>query len=420
MFIFISIRRKGVFDMLDEKTIEIVQTTAPVLKEHSKEIGKRFYKLLFEKVPDLYNVFNQTNQKRGLQQEALGYAVYAAGEHITNLDAIKPVIERIAQKHRAIGIKAEQYPIVGETLLQAVKDVLGDTATDEIIDAWGKAYGYIADAFIELEKKLYEETESQPGGWEGYRNFIVDKKVKESDEVTSFYLKPEDGKAIATYKAGQYLTIKIKVPGEKYTHIRHYSLSEAPGKDYYRISVKREDEHDTSPEGIVSNYLHKTIQTGDPLPFSAPAGDFVLQHDDLPVVLISGGIGITPIFSMLQALVKDQVKQSITFIHSTRNSKTHAFQEDVKQLAVDHDNVTSLVCYNSPTEEDKDSKNFDKEGYIDLNFLKLNVATQNANFYLCGSLPFMDAIIKALQEWGVPKEHIHYESFSPVAILGDE
>jgi nitric oxide dioxygenase len=123
------------FSMLDEKSIKIVQSTAPVLKEHSKEIGKRFYELLFSKAPDLYNIFNQTNQKRGLQQEALGYAVYAAGEYITNLEAIKPVIERISQKHRAIGIKPEQYPVVGETLLQAVKDVLGGTATDEIIEA---------------------------------------------------------------------------------------------------------------------------------------------------------------------------------------------------------------------------------------------------------------------------------------------
>ncbi|MFJ8247882.1 globin domain-containing protein [Peribacillus asahii] len=138
------------------------------------------------------------NQKRGLQQEALGYAVYVVGEHITNLDALKPVIERISQKHRAIGIKAEQYPIVGETLLQAVKDVLGDTATVEIIEAWGKAYGYISDAFISLEDKLYEETKQQPGGWEGYRTFYVVRKEKESEEVTSFYLKPKDGKAIAS------------------------------------------------------------------------------------------------------------------------------------------------------------------------------------------------------------------------------
>lgn len=161
--------------MLEEKTILIVQSTAPILKEHSKEIGLRFYKLLFEKAPDLYNIFNQTNQKRGIQQEALGYTVYAAGEYITNLDAIKPVIERISQKHRAIGIKAEQYPVVGETLLQAVKDVLGDAATDEIINAWEKAYSYISDAFISLEEKLYEETKKQAGGWEGYKDFYIEK-----------------------------------------------------------------------------------------------------------------------------------------------------------------------------------------------------------------------------------------------------
>lgn len=227
--------------MLDEKTINVVQSTAPVLKEHSKEIGKKFYELLFSKAPDLYNIFNQTNQKRGLQQEALGYAVYAAGEHITNLEAITPIIERISQKHRAIGIEPDQYPVVGETLLQAVKDVLGDAATDEIIEAWGKAYGYISEAFISVEQKLYKETEQQPGGWAGYRTFYVDRKVKESQEVTSFYLKPKDGEAIASYKAGQYLTIKAEIPEEKYTHIRHYSLSEASGKDYYRISVKREE-----------------------------------------------------------------------------------------------------------------------------------------------------------------------------------
>ncbi|MCR6466152.1 NO-inducible flavohemoprotein [Bacillus paranthracis] len=405
--------------MIDEKTIQIVQSTAPVLKEHSTEIGKRFYELLFEKAPDLNNIFNQTNQKRGLQQEALGYAVYAAGEYITNLDAIKPVIERISQKHRAIGIKAEQYPVVGETLLQAVKDVLGDAATDEIIDAWGKAYGYIANAFIEIEKNLYKEAKSKPGGWDGYRNFIVDKKEKESNEVTSFYLTPEDGKVIAAYKPGQYLTIKAKIPGEKYTHIRHYSLSEAPGKDYYHISVKRENEQEGSPDGIVSNYLHKQIQMGDSLSISAPAGDFILKEDDLPVVLISGGIGITPLLNMLEYLTQKESKQSITFIHSTLNSKTHAFHEEIKQLATENENIKSLICYDSPTGEDKASNNFDKEGYINLSFLKSNIATKEANFYICGSLTFMEAIIKILHEWKVPKELIHYESFSPVAILGE-
>lgn len=406
--------------MLDAKTIEIVQSTVPVLKEHSKPIGKRFYELLFSKAPDLYNLFNQTNQKRGIQQEALGYAVYAAGEHITNLEAIMPVITRVTEKHRAIGVVPEQYPIVGETLLQAVKDVLGDAATDEILDAWGKAYGYIADAFIDIEKKLYAEAEHQAGGWESYRSFTIDKKVEESDVVTSFYLKPKDKENISSYQAGQYLTLKAEIPEEKYTHIRHYSLSDSPGKDYYRISVKREDAQGDAPPGIVSNYLHQQMKAGDTLKFSAPAGDFVLDNTDIPVVLISGGIGVTPLLSMLNTIVQKQPQRQVTFIHATTNSQTHAFKEHVKQLANNHQNLKSFVVYDTPTEVDRTSQHFDKEGYVDLDFLQSNVPSKEANFYFCGSIPFMEAINKALSQWGVPKDHIHYEVFSPLAILGEK
>lgn len=406
--------------MLDAKTIEIVQSTAPVLKEHSKPIGKRFYELLFSKAPDLYNLFNQTNQKRGIQQEALGYAVYAAGEHITNLEAIKPVIKRVTEKHRAIGVKPEQYPVVGETLLQAVKDVLGDAATDEIIEAWGKAYGYIADAFIDIEKNLYEETEHQPGGWEGYRSFNIDKKIKESDVVTSFYLKPTDGKPIASYHAGQYLTLKAEIPGEKYTHIRHYSLSDSPGKDYYRISVKREDAHGDVPSGIVSNYLHRQLQVGDTLQFSAPAGDFELDNTDLPVVLISGGIGITPLLSMLNTIIEKQPQRQVTFIHATSNSQTHAFKDHLPQIVNEHQHIKSFVVYGAPTEADRTSGHFDKEGYVGLDFLQSIVPSKEANFYFCGPIPFMEAINEALNKWSVSKDRIHYEVFSPLAILGEK
>lgn len=406
--------------MLDAKTIEIVQATAPVLKEHSKPIGKRFYELLFSKAPDLYNLFNQTNQKRGIQQEALGYAVYAAGEHITNLEAIKPVIKRVTEKHRAIGVKPEQYPVVGETLLQAVKDVLGDAATDEIIEAWGKAYGYIADAFIDIEKNLYEETEHQHGGWEGYRSFNIDKKIKESDVVTSFYLKPTDGKPIASYHAGQYLTLKAEIPGEKYTHIRHYSLSDSPGKDYYRISVKREDAHGDAPSGIVSNYLHRQLQVGDTLQFSAPAGDFELDNTDLPVVLISGGIGITPLLSMLNTIIEKQPQRQVTFIHATSNSQTHSFKDHLQQIVNEHQHIKSFVVYGAPTEADRTSGHFDKEGYVGLDFLQSIVPSKEANFYFCGPIPFMEAINEALNKWSVSKDRIHYEVFSPLAILGEK
>ena len=406
--------------MLDAKTIEIVQSTAPVLKEHSNAIGKKFYELLFSKAPDLYNLFNQTNQKRGIQQEALGFAVYAAGEHITNLEAIKPVIQRVTEKHRAIGVVPEQYPVVGETILEAVKAVLGDAATDEIIGAWGKAYGYIADAFIDIEKNLYEEVEHQPGGWEGFRNFVIDRKEKESDTVYSYYFKPQDGKSIPTYKAGQYLTLKAEIPGEKYNHIRHYSLSDSPGKDYYRISVKREDTHHNAPAGIVSNFLANQKNVGDKLEFSAPAGDFFLDEEETPVVLISGGIGITPLVSMLNSIIEKQPQREVTFIHATENNSTHAFREHVKQLAMQHSQVKSLVLYNTPTKEELDAADFDKQGFVDLYFLQTNVSSKDAHFYFCGPIPFLEAINRALHEWGVPEDHIHFEVFNPIAILGGQ
>ncbi|RKQ37596.1 NO-inducible flavohemoprotein [Oceanobacillus halophilus] len=408
--------------MLDDKTVEIVQSTAPVLKEHSKEIGLKFYELLFSKAPELYNLFNQTNQKLGIQQEALAYSVYAAGEHITNLDAIMPVITRVTEKHRAIGVRADQYPLVGETLLEAVKDVLGETATDETMDAWGKAYNYIADAFIEIENKLYEEAREQPGGWDGFRAFTVQKKEPESKEVTSFYLVPADGKKIATYQPGQYITVKARIPGEEYTHIRHYSISDAPGKNYYRISVKREDASNNAPEGIVSNFLHEQINEGDSIDISAPAGDFVQdnQEQDFPLVLISGGIGITPLISMLNTVTVEQPEREVIFIHATTNSQTHAFKDHVKQLAESHSTLKSIVCYDAPTDVDRNNGNFDKEGFIDLDLIRTFVPNKDAMFYFCGPIPFMKAINGALQQWDVNEEHIHFEVFNPIAILGTE
>jgi nitric oxide dioxygenase len=405
--------------MLNAKTIEIIKSTVPVLEQHGKDITTRFYELLFSKHPELLNIFNQANQKQGRQQTALANAVYAAAANIDNLGAIIPVVKQIGQKHRALGVQPEHYPIVGENLLQAIKDVLGDAATSEIIEAWAEAYGVIADAFIGIEKEMYKEAKEQPGGWEGFRNFIVDKKVKESDVITSFYLKPEDGGAIASYQAGQYLTVKVQPEGDEHTHIRHYSLSEAPGKEYYRISVKREDGNDVKSDGIVSTYLHQAVQAGDVLAVSAPAGDFVLEAKDLPVVLISGGVGLTPMVSMLNTVIEQQPEREVTFIHAALNSNVHAMKDDVAQLAREHSNVKSFIAYSQPTEQDRAAKNFDKEGFVDLDWLKSILPTNQADFYFCGPTPFMKVVNSALKEWGVAAENIHFEFFGPASQLED-
>ncbi|MDA8351654.1 MAG: NO-inducible flavohemoprotein [Firmicutes bacterium] len=403
---------------MNSQTIEIVKSTAPVLKEHSKAIGKRFYQLLFASHPELYNLFNQTNQRRGIQQEALAHSVYASGENLDHLEAIRPIITRIAHKHRAIGIVPEQYPIVGENLLQAVKEVLGDQVNDEIMGAWEETYEYLADVFIRIEKELYEQAESQPGGWRGFREFVVDRKVKESDVITSFYLKPADGKAIASYQPGQYLTLRARIPGEKYDHIRHYSLSDKPNDDYYRISVKREDAHDDIPAGIVSNYLHHQIAEGDHLSFSAPAGDFTVDLDNQdPLILISGGVGLTPLMSMFNTVAEQQPNRPMTFIHAAINGKVHAMREHVAQVSDQNPHIDSYVCYEQPTEKDRQEKRFDKEGFIDRPWLESILTQTDGVYYVCGPIPFMNVVIRALKEMGIPQERIHFEAFSPISVL---
>ncbi len=404
--------------LLSEKTIEIIKSTVPVLEQYGEQITKHFYKTMLSNHPELLNIFNHANQKQGRQQKALAASVYAAAKHIDQLETILPVVKQIAHKHRSLGVKKEHYPIVGKHLLLAIKDVLGDAATDEIIQAWREAYGVIADVFIQVEEQMYNEAETKAGGWKDFRKFVVQKKVKESDVITSFYLVPEDGNAIAEFSPGQYVSVKVKIPGEQYTHIRQYSMSDAPGKEYYRISVKREAATEQKPAGIVSNYLHDHIQEGNILELSVPAGDFTLNMtDDMPVVLMSGGVGITPMLSMLNTLAERQPNRKVTFIHAAINGNVHAFHEHVSQLVKENENISYYVCYQSPSEEDRQKQHFAKEGFIDLEWIQSVIQYKDADFYFCGPIPFMKAVYHALKEWGVPEERIHYEFFGPASDL---
>ncbi|GAB6990481.1 NO-inducible flavohemoprotein [Paenibacillus pini] len=399
--------------MLTSKTIDIIKSTVPVLEVHGQAITTTFYQMLFDNHPELLNIFNHVNQRQGKQPQALANTVYAAAVHIDNLEAILPVVKQISEKHRALNIQPEHYPIVGETLLAAMKQVLGDAATPEILNAWAEAYGIIADAFIGVEADMYETVENIPGGWLGFRKFVVDKKVKESDVITSFYLKPQDGKAIATYLPGQYITVRVKPEGEEYTHIRHYSLSKAAGDSSYRITVKKEAALADKPAGIVSTYLHDSLNEGDIVEVSAPAGSFTLdQSKDIPVVLLSGGVGITPMVSMLETILKEQPDRDVTFIHAAIHGGVHAMKEHIEQLDASHPHMKSYLCYELPRENDISHKT----GYIDLAWLQ-EIVSPEADFYFCGPVSFMRAVNHALQELGVPAERIHYEFFGPADSL---
>ncbi|MUT68729.1 NO-inducible flavohemoprotein [Paenibacillus sp. NEAU-GSW1] len=405
--------------MLSANTIKVIKSTVPVLEVHGTAITKRFYEAMFADYPELLNIFNHANQKQGRQQTALANTVYAAAQHIDRLEAILPAVKGIAHKHRSLGVKAEHYPIVGKYLLKAIKDTLGDAATDDILQAWGEAYGVIADVFISVEAEMYATAQQQSGGWADFRPFVVARKVKESSVITSFYFEPQDGGAIAEFEAGQYISLKLDIPGETYTHIRQYSLSDSSGKPYYRISVKREDAHSGRPAGKVSVYLHEQVKEGDTVWLSAPAGAFTLDsNDSRPVVFISGGVGVTPMVSMAKAVIEKTPNRQATFIHAAVNSEMQALRPEVESLAASHPQLSAHFVYSRPSERDKEAGAYSKEGYIDTAWLKSVIAgSEDASFYFCGPLPFMKAVKAALLECGVAESDLNYEFFGPAAAL---
>ena len=386
--------------MLSEETRTIIKSTAPVLEDHGVTITTRFYQRLFEEHPELLNIFNHANQAQGRQQTALAKTVYAAAIHIDNLAEIMPAVIQIGHKHVSLGVKAEHYPIVGAHLLLAMKEVLGDAATDEIIQAWSDAYGVIADAFISVEKSMYQKTAAQENGWIYFKDFTVARKVKESEVITSFYLKPADGSNVPQYTPGQYISVRVLIPGEKYTMIRQYSLSQASKPDEFRISVKREADND--PNGVVSNYLHKSIEAGGQLEASAPAGVFVLDETKKsPVAFISGGVGITPMMSMFESVAVSSPERKTTFLHGARNRSQHAFDEDIRRYAEGMQDVTYKTVYSD-----------EPEGFITRTLLEETV-DPSGEAYVCGPVPFMVSMIRELRNIGMPEGHIHYEFFGP-------
>ncbi|SDC81410.1 nitric oxide dioxygenase [Paenibacillus sp. CF095] len=404
--------------MLSENTIRVIKSTVPVLEVHGEAITRHFYETMFAAHPELLNIFNHANQKQGRQQAALANMVYTAALHIDNLSSILPAVRQVAHKHRSLGIVPEQYAIVGTYLLRAIKDVLGDAATDEIITAWGEAYNVIADAFIGIEQDMYTEAVNQTGGWEGFRTFKVAKKVQESEIITSFYLVPDDGQPIATYEPGQYISIKIQPEAQSFTQIRQYSLSDTPGKPYYRISVKRELGGLERPDGVISTYLHDHIEEGSQVELSAPAGDFTLDAEDKrPVVLLSGGVGLTPMISMLNTLVHLNENRAITFLHASPNGQSHAFRDHVNSLAELNESVKAYYCYTQPENSDHMSSHFHKEGYMDAVWLRQVIEELDATYYLCGPVSFMRAVYTELLALGVAADNIHYEFFGPKASL---
>lgn len=395
--------------MITAESLAIVQATVGLVREHGTEITGVFYPSMFAAHPELKNLFNMSNQATGGQQQALASAVYAYAANINNPAVLEPVLSRIAHKHASLGIKPAQYTIVGKHLLGAVKTVLGELATPEIMAAWDEVYWLLACDLVAREATLYAQQQAQLDAY-FWQTLKIERIVQETSDTKSLYLVRVDGTALPAFVAGQYVSVALEDNGR--IQIRQYSLSDSNNQAHWRITVKREAQMDC-PAGFLSNLLHQ-LAVGDTLKAGIPYGDFVVQADDEAVVLISAGVGITPMVSILNTLVEQNTALPVRFIHAARHPAQVALQVDVATAAQQLPDYRSVFFYeihdNAATDE--------FVGLMDLEQVSLVDLPAKAGYYLCGPLAFMRVQRQWLQAQGVSAERIHYEVFGPDMFAG--
>ena len=279
----------------------------------------------------------------------------------------------------------------------------------------------IENKFNEALKRLeHQDTERL---WKGFRPFIVINKEFESPDksICSFYLKPYDGQWLPPFRPGQYLTFRLDhIPGQSKSLVRCYSLSDRVNEKYYRVSIKRVPAPKDRPElkpGLSSNYFHDYVKINDVLDIKAPSGHFNLQHESQSgVVLIAGGVGFTPMISMLNTLISEKSRREVWFFYAVTNSDQHAMKEYLEDIVQDHDNVHLVVCYSRPQEYDELSNDYQFSGRLSIDVLKQYLPANNFEYYMCGPSGLMTSLSEALVEWGVPQKDVYYEAFGPASV----
>lgn len=388
---------------LPEETLQIIEATAPAVAQHADQIVPCMYRRLLAD-PEIRALFNMSHQQGDSpQHKALANALIAFASNIRQPEVLAGAVERIAQKHAGLQILPEHYPHVADALLGAVAEVLGAAATPDILAAWGEAYWFLANLLIGREEQIYTASASALGGWRGWRRFQVTGKTAETSEITSFTLRPADGGPVLDHRPGQYLSFRFRpAAGEEYR--RNYSISSAPNGESYRITVKRE------PGGRISNWLHDTVDIGAELDVAPPAGEFFLDPaGKQEVVLLSGGVGLTPMISMLETFGGGDLR--MIFVHANRDGQRHAMRGRHTDLA--HE---THVFYETPTPDNSPAPGKIHEGYVDPDWLLRISDPSKADYFICGPSGFMDAMVNGLKAANVPDARIHHEFFGPAAV----
>ncbi|MFC4060452.1 globin domain-containing protein [Planomonospora corallina] len=394
--------------MLSAESAEIVRATLPVVGASLDEITERFYETMFAEHPDLLDgTFNRGNQRNGEQRRALAGSIAAFATMLLEHPDERPdhLLSRIAHKHAAVSVTDDQYVIVHKYLFGAIAEVLGEAVTPQVAAAWDEVYWLMAGALIAMEARIYAEAGAKGG--RTWRRWRVVERREETADTASFVLAPLGDEPVPPAAPGQYVSVRVQLPDGVH-QLRQYTLSGCGEDDLRRITVKRV-RGEGSPDGEVSNLLHDTVAEGDELTLSAPFGDVVLADGDEPLVLVSAGIGCTPVTAMLQHLALTGSTRRVLVLHADRSKADHALREDMKRLAEALPGGEKIFWY------EEGPCGCARPGRMDLSEVEI---PRGAVVYMCGPLPFMREVRAQLLKAGVAAHDVHYEVFGPDLWLG--
>lgn len=391
--------------LLSDESLSMVKATVAAVVANADQITANFYPRMFAAHPELLRVFNQGNQATGEQSKALAGSVVAYAVQLIDPEApsFDHVMRRIAYKHVSLGIRPEQYTIVGENLLASVAEVLGDAVTPEVAAAWTEVYWLFALQLVAEEARLYQQANVDPS--QPTRPYHVVRRIDEADDVVSLVLEPADGGPLPALAPGQYVSVFVDLPdGDRQP--RQYTVSSTAVRTRLQITVLRVRGVDGAPDGRVSSYLHDHVNIGDLVDVNAPAGDFVLTPTESPLLLASAGAGITTVLPIVEQIARTQPQRTVIVAHADRRAADHALRDTVLHLGREIDNFNSYTWYE--TLDDGDTRS--RQGYMDLSDIPL---PDDVQVFTCGPLPFMRLVRSTLLERGVPPARIRYEVFGP-------
>ncbi|MGH3723033.1 MAG: globin domain-containing protein [Mycobacterium sp.] len=392
--------------MLSAESLAVIRQTLPAVAGAIDEITPLFYAKMFKAHPELLrDLFNRGNQAAGEQPRALAASIAAFAGLVLEGNAAQfdSVLDRIAHKHASLGIVAGQYPIVYEHLFAAIAEVLGNAVTAEVAAAWTEFYWLMANGLIARENDLYETAGVAPG--EVWLMATVMRRQLESADVAGFELRGSVG-VLPSFLPGQYISVQVTLP-DGARQIRQYSLARGAHQGNWRIAVKR-IHGGGNPVGEVSNFIYDNVFEGQQLRVSVPMGEFTLDDSADPLVLVSAGIGCTPIMGMLQELVAQQSPREVVVLHADQSASAHAYRQELADL------VSSLPAGRLHTWYERAHATHPAEGTGRMSLERLPL-DRTSTVFVCGPRPFMSGINEDLVSLGIPQERINHELFGPLA-----